>query len=208
MVLAPLAGGLTWLSMSPEAVPERIVRRVIERLERAAAHFRSVSGADISRLIDEASSTPVNLSDLQDVLDGVCAEKRLGSSPMLEWRGPEIAVRVDRADWETIWRNLFANALDAAGALPVSDVRLGVFAELRRDPVTGTLSARVVLADNVPRPLTAEMIRGRGADRGWGVVADLVRRHDGLADVGPSPAPGYLKGIVIEVPAVEPEGPA
>lgn len=208
MVLAPLSGGLTWLSMDPEAVPERILRGVIERLERAAALFRSVSGANISRVIDEASSTPVNRSDLQDVLARVCAEKRLGSPPTLEWRGPEIAVRVDRADWETIWRNLFANALDSAGAPPVSEVRLGLFSELLRDPITGAAIARVVLADNVPTPLTAEMIRGRGADRGWGVIADLVRRHDGLADVGPAPAPGYVKGIVIEVPAVEPETPA
>jgi tetratricopeptide (TPR) repeat protein len=207
MALAPLSGGLTWLSMDPEAVPERIVRGVIGRLERAAALFRSVSGANISRVIDEASSTPVNLSDLQDVLARVCAEKRLGSPPTLEWRGPQMAVRVDRADWETIWRNLFANALDSAGAPPVSEVRLGLFSELLRDPITGAAIAQVVLADNVSTPLTAEMIRGRGADRGWGVIADLVRRHDGLADVGPAPAPGYVKGIVIEVPAVEPERP-
>jgi hypothetical protein len=80
-----------------------------------------------------------------------------------------------------------------------------VFSELRREPVTGTAVARLVLADNVSRPLTAEMIRGRGADRGWGVVADLVRQHDGSADVGPAPAEGYVKGIVIEVPALEPE---
>jgi hypothetical protein len=52
------------------------------------------------------------------------------------------------------------------------------------------------------------MIRGRGADRGWGLVADLVRRHEGAADVGPAPATGYRKGIVLELPALEPEVPA
>lgn len=150
----------------------------------------------------------VRRSDLQDALARVCAEKGLAPPPELEWRGGEVAVRVDRADWETIWRNLFANALDAAGELPISDVRLGVFAELRRDPVTGTPAARFVLADNVPRPLTTEMIRGRAADRGWGVVADLVRRHEGTADVGPPPDPRYCKGIVLEVPALEPEASA
>ena len=208
MVLAPVAGGLTWLSMDPEAVPDRIVRRVVGRLDRAAALFGSVRGAEISRLLDEAASTRVSLSVLQDVLGAVCAEKGVGPPPALEWRGPEIIVRVDRADWETIWRNLFANAIDAAEGLPVSDVRLGVFAELRRDPVTGAPIARMVLADDVPRSLTAEMIRGRGADRGWGVVADLLRRHDGSADVGPPPTAGYVKGIVIEAPALEPGLPA
>ena len=81
-------------------------------------------------------------------------------------------------------------------------------AELLRDPVTGAPTARFILADNLPGALTAEMIRGRAADRGWGIVADLVRRHDGTADVGPAPAPGYGKGIVLELPALEPEGSA
>jgi hypothetical protein len=52
------------------------------------------------------------------------------------------------------------------------------------------------------------MIRGRGADRGWGIVADLLRRSDGSADVSPAPAAGFAKGVVLEVPAVEPEAPA
>ncbi len=155
-------------------------------------------------MLDEASSTRASLRELQAVLDRVCAERELAASPSLAWSGPEVTVRVDPGDWDTIWRNLFANALDAAGEMPVSDVSLGVFAELIRDPVTGTPVARLVLADNVPQPLTAEMIRGRAADRGWGVVADLVRRNEGIADVGPAPEPPYRKGIVLELPALEP----
>ena len=180
-------------------------RRVAGDLDRAASLLRLAGGADISRLVDEASSTRASPRELQEVLDRVCAEKRLGpSSPTLEWSGAEITVRVDHADWDTIWRNLFANALDAAGEMPLRDVRLGIFAQLLRDPVTGTPIARLVLADNVPRSLTAEMIRGRAADRGWGVVADLVRRHEGTTDVVPPPAPPYRKGIALEMPALEP----
>ena len=47
------------------------------------------------------------------------------------------------------------------------------------------------------------MIRGRAAERGLGVVADLVRIHEGTVAVGPPPAPGYTKGIVLELPALE-----
>jgi tetratricopeptide (TPR) repeat protein len=178
--------------------------RIIRHLERAADLFRSVSGAAISRVIDDASSTTATRADLQRVLEGICAERGRDPCPALEWQGPEVAIRVDRANWETIWRNLFANALDAAGR----DLRLGVFAELRRDAVTGAPVARIVLADDVARPLTSEMIRDRGADRGWGIVAELLRRSDGSADVCPAPAAGYVKGIALEVPAVEPEPPA
>ena len=60
-------------------------------------------------------------------------------------------------------------------------------------------------ADNVPQTLTAEMIRGRAAERGLGVVADLVRRHEGFVDVGPPPegASTLRKGIVLEFSALE-----
>jgi tetratricopeptide (TPR) repeat protein len=193
---------------------ERAVRRAAADLRRAAELFRANSGAEMSRVLDEASSTVVSFGDLQAVLARVCAEKGLDPPLVLEPLGlfrqdssRTVAVRVDRGDLETIWRNLLANALDAAGT-SASDVRLGVSAELFRDPVTGTPTARFILADNVPAALTTEMIRGRGADRGWGLVADLVRRHEGAADVGPAPATGYRKGIVLELPALEPEVPA
>jgi hypothetical protein len=35
-------------------------------------------------------------------------------------------------------------------------------------------------------------------------VADLVRRHEGTADVVPPPAPPYRKGIALDLPALEP----
>jgi hypothetical protein len=158
----------------------------------------------MSRLLDEASSTLVRAEDLRSILEDVGAEKASGSSPSFEWRGPDVvAVRIDYADWETIWRNLFANALEAG-----PESRLGVFAELARDAVTGTPVARFVLADDVLGALTTDMIRGRAADRGWGVVADLVRRHEGSVEVVAPPAGGYRKGIRIDLPALEPEVPA
>jgi signal transduction histidine kinase len=176
----------------------------VDGLEQAAALLRSTSGSRMSRLLDEVSSTVVRAADLRSILGDVGAERASGGSPSFEWSGPDgVAVQVDRADWETIWRNLFANALDAG-----PDVRLGVFAELARDAVTGTPVARFVLADDLPGALTSEMIRGRAADRGWGVVADLVRRHEGSVEVVSPPAGGYRKGIRIDLPALEPEGPA
>ena len=205
---------------SPIARASRILRRTqaslarieqdgtmagsVEGLERAATLLRSTSGPRMSRLLDEASSTLVRAEDLRSILEDVGAEKASGGSPSFEWSGPDVvAVRIDRADWETIWRNLFANALEAG-----PEGRLGVFAELARDAVTGTPVARFVLADDVAGALTSDMIRGRAADRGWGVVADLVRRHDGVVEVVPPPAGGYRKGIRIDLPALEPEVPA
>ncbi len=103
-------------------------------------------------------------------------------------------VRVPEGDWATLWRNLFANALQAP--------RLALLAEERRDPVTGQALARFVLFDGDPRLLTAEMIRGRAAERGLGIVADLVRRWDGLVDVTPGTGE-FTKGVAVEFAAVE-----
>ena len=118
-------------------------------------------------------------------------------------------VRVDRAEWETIWRNLFANALTSGsetrpGQLP----RLALSGDLERDPITGEALARFILADDIPRSLTAEMIRGRAAERGLGIVADLIRRNEGVVDVvaAPKGAEHLSKGILIELPAREVEG--
>src|SRR5204862_7215282 len=121
---------------------------------------------------------------------------------------PSPRLRVERQDWETIWRNLFANALhEGAETRSGLALKLAILGESQSDPITGQESVRFVLADNIPRPLTAEMIRGRAAERGLGVVADLVRKHDGLVDVVPPPKgrETYLKGIVVEFPALEEE---
>ncbi|HEU5248474.1 MAG TPA: tetratricopeptide repeat protein [Thermoanaerobaculia bacterium] len=219
-LFSPIAGGSriledleSPLSRAADGDPGR-VGRIVARLERAADLFRSTRGAEISRLLEEASSTRTRFADLLDLAATAGAERSLGASIDLEPLGlfsngsATVAVRVGRVDWETIWRNLFANALAAAGAESSVDLRLGVSAEIARDPITGTPIARFVLADNLAAPLTTEMIRGRAADRGWGVVADLVRRNDGFVDIGPPPTPAYRKGIVLEVPAVESRIPA
>ena len=46
------------------------------------------------------------------------------------------------------------------------------------------------------------MIRGRAAERGLGVVADVVRRWDGVVDVVPGAA-GWAKGVAVEFGVVE-----
>src|SRR5262249_27949780 len=109
-------------------------------------------------------------------------------------------VRVPAGDWETLWRNLFANALAAH--------RLGLSAALHRDAVTGERRLRMVLCDDLPGALTTETVLARPADPGLGVVAAILRRHDGSIEVVPATAPGFVKGVAIEVPVVEREAPA
>ena len=199
---------LVRLASEAEA-PARSAPAVAQKLEAAARCFGPSVGAELEKVLDETSALPVHAGALQALLRQVAAEKHL-EAPALETVGeaaPEtskLSVRVAPNDWETIWRNLFGNALAAGQERGVAAVRLGLAIESRRDPVTQERRLRVCLADNLPGALTTEMIRGRAADRGWGVVADLVRRHDGSVDVGPPPdsSAGFVKSIVLEFPAL------
>jgi Tfp pilus assembly protein PilF len=164
-------------------------------------------GAALGALLDDAASTRVELAALEALLAeasrarGVVERVPLVALGLLAGGSAMPRVRVERGAWETIWRNLFANAL--AAGVPGRPPSLAVAASEVRDPVTGQRILRLVLADDVARPLTTEMIRGRAAERGLGIVADLVRLHEGTVEVGPPPAPGFVKGIVLELPALE-----
>ncbi|HKC24803.1 MAG TPA: hypothetical protein VKF32_08660, partial [Thermoanaerobaculia bacterium] len=168
------------------------------------------SGAALGALLDDAASTRVELEGLEVLLAeasrarGVTERVPLVALGLLADGSAVPRVRVERGAWETIWRNLFANALAAGGESAAGrPPRLAVAASESRDPITGQRVLRLVLADDVARPLTTEMIRGRAAERGLGIVADLVRLHEGTVEVGPPPAPGFAKGIVLELPALE-----
>jgi hypothetical protein len=170
------------------------------RTLRAAAAVLSPRTAQLlTAELDAAGSTEVRFEGLASLLTSVAREKDavapfLAGLGLFAGDGKHVRVRVPEGDWITLWRNLFANALQAP--------RLALFAEERRDPVTGQALARFVLFDEDPRLLTAEMIRGRAAERGLGVVADLVRKWDGLVDVTPGTGE-FTKGVAVEFAAVE-----
>ena len=197
----------------PRGVSEKALRNLTARLERAATALNPATGNQLGHLLDDAASTRVSWDDLTRLF--ASAHGR-GEPPPLEPLGffaedPPASprLRMEPQDWETIWRNLFTNALHESETRAGLALRLGLLGERQSDPITGQESVRFVLADNIPRALTADMIRGRAAERGLGVVADLVRKHDGLVDVGPPPRgrETYLKGIVLEFPALEEETP-
>ena len=189
--LASLAAG--------RALPDRRRSALAARLGSASEALNARTAQELNRLLDAAGSTQASWEALAALLASV-ARERNAPAPALEpmglFAGESAALRVKLpgGEWETIFRNLFANALEAP--------RLGLLAEERRDPVTGQAQGRFILYDADPRPLTAEMIRGRAAERGLGVVADAVRRWDGAVDVVPGVS-GYAKGVSVEFAVVE-----
>jgi len=178
--------------------------RATERLDRAAELLNETTGRDIETMLDSIATVGVRAQDLCDLLERVASEKSVAAPPVaitgLPGPGqPAWRARMASADWETIWRNVFANTLTALSG--VREPRVGLFGELVRDRVTGEPSLRFAVADNAPGKLTTEMIRERSADRGWGVVAELLHSHGGRIAVSPSVDPRYAKRIIIELSA-------
>ena len=194
------ARDLTHLAKSGSLRPRRL-ERLSRGLRQAAATLNPRTAQLLTATLDAAGSTEARFDRLASLLVSVARENEAAAPPLAGLGlfeaaagGRCVRVRVPEGDWATLWRNLFANALQTP--------RLALLAEERRDPVTGQALARFVLFDGDPRLLTAEMIRGRAAERGLGVVADLVRRWDGLVDVTPGTGE-FTKGVAVEFAAVE-----
>jgi tetratricopeptide (TPR) repeat protein len=177
------------------AVSGRARRRLVATLEAAREALSARTGAELGRLLDRAASFPLKAGALAALARTAARETGL-PEPDIEIRSGDeaLTVRLPRADAETIFRNLVKNALLASQEIRAGlPLRLGLFVEDQRDPITGERSVRVLVLDDVARELTSEMIHGRAAERDLGVVADLVRRHGGTVDVAPSPSPGIAK---------------
>jgi len=208
-VFSLLGGGLRALKSAERglrriaadtAAPARLVRRTARLLREGARRFQLASGAELDRSIERAAALPVRLDALRALLAHVAAESDREAPPLELVGGPDgdgglPAVRLSAADWETLWRNLFGNALTAG--------RLGISAAERRDTITGEARLDIVLFDDAPGMLTREELQNRPLDRGLGVVAEILRRNDGSIDVVAPAAAGFTKGIRVGLPTVE-----
>jgi Tfp pilus assembly protein PilF len=211
-VFSMLCGGLASLRRARRGleriaagrkVSEPSARRTARFLRDGARCFRLASGAELDRSIDRAAALPVRLDALRALLGHVAGEAGREAPPLEIVGGADgddglPAVRLSAADWETLWRNLFGNALAAS--------RLGISAHERRDPVTGEARLGIVLFDDDPGPLTSADLRDRPPDRGLGIVAEILRRNEGAMDIVAPAAPEFTKGIRVDLPVVE--GPA
>jgi hypothetical protein len=179
---------------------DRALGATVRRLRRAAREWRLASSAELDRAIDRAAALPVRLDALEALLAHVAAECDRPAPPLeiLDGvdRGDGLSpVRVSASDWETLWRNLFRNALGSG--------RLAVSAAEHRDPATGEARLRFVLFDELPETVGPDAVRERPADRGLGIVSEILTRNDGSFHVVPAEAPGFTKGLGFELPAVE-----
>jgi hypothetical protein len=178
--------------------------KAVERMDGAADRLGETTGREIEAMLDSIATVAVRAQDLCDLLERAASEKSVKAPPVtvngLPGPGqPPWRARMAPADWETVWRNVFANTVVALSGVP--ERRVALIGELVRERATGEPTLRFVVADNAREKLTTEMIRERSSDRGWGVVAELLQSHGGRIGVSPSVDPRFTKRIVIEMPA-------
>lgn len=190
--------------------------RAIRRLRpRDPARWRELSElindhgyTELGRLIREVCVLELNRGVLAACWDRVTSEPAFSGQmvPDLELRveheGP-MPVRIFPHELEDIVVNVLRNGLQAVldergpgeGALA-----LDLAEEV--DFVTGLEWVVLRFGDNALSPLTDDMIRGRYIARGFGLVVDQVRRHEGSIKVESAEAP-MSKAIVVRLPRAE-----
>ncbi|MFH1464952.1 MAG: tetratricopeptide repeat protein [Pseudomonadota bacterium] len=213
-VLAPMHRAMRRLQRLEPALrrPHRARRgRLAAELRLLSTQLNQVGFRALGRIIRDVSLQPVSLAFFEAVYVRVAAEPALvGEAPAaLEQAGEtaEVPVRMFRQDLEDVATNLLRNALLAlAEELPRDERRVGVAIEEELDPVTGLETLAVRFRDNAPRPLADAILRGRSIERGLGLAADLLARHQGVMSVEQREdelRAGWTKAVVVRLPRAE-----
>jgi tetratricopeptide (TPR) repeat protein len=158
----------------------------------------------LSRLARVRERCIVDSELLQEVV------KRTVSEPAWQYRRPPVvsiaataagSVGVARADLADAVGNLVRNALQASSTLG-TPVKVSAYTE--EDPATLLESVVVRVADHAPGRPDPLLLRSQAADRGLGMVRELVVARGGSVEV--EDEPGFTKALVLRLPRVPEEG--
>jgi tetratricopeptide (TPR) repeat protein len=185
--------------------------RLSRALRSLSEQLNEVGYRALGRIIQDVSVQTVELSLFEAVYRRVAAEPALeGLAPgglELEGAGSRVPVRIFRKDLEDIAANLMRNAVFALiEELPEGERRIGVALVEEMDPITGLETLALRFRDNAPRPLTDAILRGRRIERGLGLAADLLTRHQGVMNVETAQRElraGWTKAVVVRLPRAE-----
>jgi tetratricopeptide (TPR) repeat protein len=191
--------------------PPRKPARLCRELRSLSEQLNEEGYRELGRIIQDVSVQRVELSLFEAVYRRVAAEPALeGRAPeALELEGQElrVPVRIFRKDLEDVAANLLRNAVFALiEELPEGERRIGVALVEEMDPITGLETLALRFRDNAPRPLTDAILRGRRIERGLGLAADLLTRHQGVMNVENARselAAGWTKAVVVRLPRAE-----
>ena len=188
---------------------ERIGTREPSRWRELSEAINEVGYGELGRLIREVCVLELDRDMLEACWDRVTSEPGFAGQvlPELELRSEHDAampVRIFPHEMDDIVVNILRNALQAVmDERGPSEAHLALRLEEEVDFVTGLEWVVLRFEDNALSPLTDDMIRGRYIARGFGLVVDQVRRHQGSIKVEQASEEGGTKAIVVRLPRAE-----
>jgi len=150
----------------------------------------------LQALLRSGPRTTLNAGLVSRWIDGVCGQNPSATMPGLYLPAAQIPFPLPESTLGSIVSNLLRNAV-AASEDDTSAVEVRV--EQGRDG-TGRRTVSLLVADTSPRGLDTEVIEGRPADRGLGIVRDTTRAWGGEIVVRDEPAP-FCKSVGVRFPA-------
>jgi len=179
-----------------------------QRWRELSEAINDVGYTELGRIVREVCVLQLDRDFLSECWDQLTCEPGFAGTvvPELELTAEHdnaMPVRIFPPQMRDIVINVLRNALQAVlDERGPSEGLLSLHLEEELDFVTGLESVVLRFSDNALSPLTDEMIRGRYIARGFGLVVDLVRRHEGSIKVEATGAP-MSKAIVVRLPRAE-----
>ncbi|MGB1700817.1 MAG: hypothetical protein ACPHRO_12735, partial [Nannocystaceae bacterium] len=185
-------------SLSPAAR-----RRLGQQLSIDGAVLGREASEQLARIVERRSLVEVDADLIRSIFEEVTQEQQfVGSDVRLVVGGLDLArVRIFRSDLEDILANVLRNSLASSRKYLKGPLEIGISLTRELDDITALETLAISIMDRSPEPLSNEMLRGRYADRGMGITADLLSRYDGSIAVEARDT--WSKAVVIRFFCVE-----
>jgi tetratricopeptide (TPR) repeat protein len=188
---------------APKTLTVAARKRLGHQLALDGAVLGREASEQLARMVERRCLVEVDGELLRSIFEEVVQEQQfVGLDARLVVGGLDIArVRIFRSDLEDILSNVLRNSLASSRKYGQGPLEVGISLTRELDEITALETLAISLMDRSPEPLTNEMLRGRYADRGMGITADLLSRYDGSIAVESRET--WSKAVVIRFFCVE-----
>ena len=178
-------------------------KRLGQQLAVDGATLGREASEQLARMVERRCLVEVDDELIRSIFEEVKQEQQfVGVDARLVVGGLDIVnVRIFRTDLEDILSNVLRNSLASSRKYVEGPIEIGISLTRELDEITALETLAISMMDRSPEPLTNEMLRGRYADRGMGITADLLSRYDGSIAVEPRET--WSKAVVIRFFCVE-----
>jgi alkylhydroperoxidase family enzyme len=170
------------------------------RVREISCVLNETGAPALAALIVELGACPVTGEVVNRIFEAVRSEPAIGASSsrtlVVEGLSQPVRVRIYSRDLDIILSNLLRNALVAVEEQGDRG-RIGVSVVSRVEPVTGLDEVVIQVLDTAPMHIGEDDIARQPADRGLGIVREVLARHGGVLRI--EKAQGWSKAMAVHL---------